>query len=330
MSPGWRLLLSVGVLLAVFLVGTAGYMLVEQAHHPTFTEAAYMTVITLSTVGFEEVWELSPAGRLWTIGVITFGVATVSYALMSLVALIVSGEIRSQRESRRMQAKIEHLSGHVILCGFGRMAPLVLEELTRRRLTPVVVDLNQSLEVQLREANTPFLIGDATEEEILLQAGLLRANALVAALPHDADNVYITLTARTLNPDLWIIARAEQPTTEAKLLKAGASRVICPQIIGANRIADLLTRPNVVDFVEVATKGVQLEMDEYVIGGQSPLDGRALRDSLVREKSGAIVVAIKRADGEAVFNPGPETGLAAGDTLILVGPEGVSSRLDAI
>ena len=194
----------------------------------------------------------------------------------------------------------------------------------------VVVEKERTLEPDLRDAQVPFVIGDATEEDTLLQAGLKRARALVIVLKSDADNVYITLTSHTLCPNLVIVARAEQPTTDAKLTRAGASRVVCPQVIGATKVANILTRPTVVDFVEVANKGVDLELDEYKVSDRSPLVGRSLRDSHVRRKTGAIVVAIKRADGEALVNPDPDAHLEAKDTLILVGPAGVSSRLDNI
>ena len=333
MAARSRFILSILALLGVFLAGTAGYMTIETdaaGERPSFVDAAYMTVITLSTVGYGEVWELSRAGRLWTIAVIAFGIVTVSYALTSLVSLVISGELRSLREKKKMDKTIEHLKNHVIVCGYGRMGRLVVDELQRRRVPVMVVEAQRTLEVDLREAGVPFIIGDATEESTLLQAGLKKARALVIGLPTDADNVYITLTAHTLRPDLIIVPRAEQISTEAKLKRAGATRVVCPQVIGAMKVSDILTRPTVVDFVEIANKGVDLEMDEYVIGGRSPLVGLSLRDARVRRHTNATVVAIKRADGETLVSPDPDARLAARDTLILIGPTGISSRLDEI
>ncbi|MGB2984926.1 MAG: potassium channel protein [Phycisphaerae bacterium] len=329
-SARLRLILSILAVLSVLFVGAAGYMILEAERHPTFLDALYMMVITLSTVGYGEVWALNGPAKLWTIAVITFGIVTVSYAFTSLLTLVVSGELRSLRERKRMDKTIEHLRDHVILCGYGRMGALIVDELRQRDVPIVVVEKERTLEVDLREGQVPFVIGDATEEETLLHAGLKRAEALVIALPSDADNVFITLTAHTLCPDLTIVARAEQVSTEAKLTRAGATRVVCPQVIGAIKVANILTRPTVVDFMEVASKGVDLELDEYEIGEQSPLVGRSLRDSGVRRKTGAIVVAIKRADGEALVGPNPDAHLEARDTLILVGPAGVSSRLDEI
>ncbi len=330
LSPAQRLLVAVLGVLAVLLVGTAGYIVLEQDFQPSFGEAAYMTVITVSTVGFTEVWELSPTTRLWTIGVITFGIATVSYAFTSLVALLVSGELRSQREKKKMTKTVDQLRDHVILCGYGRTGALVVEELQRQGLRSVVIEHSADIEAHLKQAGIPYLIGDATSEELLLQAGVMRASALVATLSNDADNVYITLTANAIKPDLRIIARAEHPTTEPKLRRAGAARVICPHIIGARKMAALLTRPSVVDFVETVSEGVELEMDEFHIGAGSSLNGRTLRESRLRDMSGGSVVAIKRADGETMYNPEPNSVILQGDTLVVVGPSGISDKLKTL
>ena len=330
MSPRLRLILSVEALIAVVMIGTAGYMFIERDRDLSFLDAAYMTVITISTVGFTEVWEMSPATRVWTIGVIAVGIGTVSVAFTSLITLFVSGELRSMRERQKMDVTIESLREHVILCGYGRMGALAVKEMIRHGVPVVVVEFDPALEEPLRKAHVPHIIGDATDEETLQRAGLNHARALVAVLRSDADNVFIALTARTLRSDLVIIARAEQPDTEAKLKRAGATRVICPQAMGATRIANVLTRPNVVDLVEMASKGVDLEIDEYEVGAQSPLAGKSLRESGLRERTSASVVAVKRADGATLFNPSLDAVLNVGDTMVLVGPASESGRLDAL
>lgn len=330
MSPRLRLMLSLLAVAGVFVIGTVGYMLIESDRDLSFAQAAYMTAITVSTVGFHEVWELSPAGRLWTLAIIVFGITTVSIAFTSLITLFVSGELRSLREIKKMETKLKALSDHVIVCGFGRMGQIVTTQLAERRVPTVVVEMDREREDDLRKANVPFLIGDATEEEVLLDAGLMNARAVIALLPHDTENVFVTLTAHTLRPKLFIVARAEQPATQGKLERAGATRVICPQVIGATKIANVITRPNVVDFVEMASKGVELEMDEVVLTEDSPLCGAALKDSGIRERTGAMVVAIRRVDGETLFNPPPDATIRPADTLVLIGPAGVSGRLGAL
>jgi voltage-gated potassium channel len=330
LSPRRRLLLSLFALVAVFALGTLGYMVIERDPKPSLADAAYHTAITLSTVGFHEVWNLSPRARLWTVCIITFGIVTVSIALTSMTSLFLSGDLRYSRGRKKVEATIRQLKDHVILCGYGHMGSLAVDELMAREVPVVVVESNKETEGDLMKAKTLYVMGDATEEETLMQAGLMRAKALVATLPHDTDNVFITVTAHTLRPDLQIIARAEQPKTESKLRRAGATRVICAQIMGATRITNVITRPFIVDFVEVANKGVDLEMDEYVVTSDSTLCGVSLRDSSLRQKTGAMVVAIKRADGKAVFSPAPETILQPRDTLIIVGQAGVSDRLNSL
>lgn len=330
MSLKLRLLLSVTALLGVFVIGASGYVWIEGDQNLSALDAAYMTTITLSTVGFGEVWDLSPAGKLWTIGVITFGIATVSIAFTSLIALMVGGELRSLREERKMTSTIDHLKDHIILCGFGRMGSLALDELKRKGLTVVVVERDARLESAIRETETLFVIGDATDEATLERAGFSQASAIVVGLPSDADNTLITLTARSLRPDIPIIARAEQPATESKLKRAGATKVVCPQAIGAMKVVNILTRPHVVDFVEVANLGVGLEMDEYALDERSLLAGKRLCEVSLRDQGKVTVVAIKHADGATVYNPAANDTLLAGDTLIVVGPPGVSDRLDRI
>ncbi len=327
MSPQQRLFWSVVVLVGVFALGTTGYVYIEDT---TYLDAAYMMAITLSTVGYNTPFELDTVGKIWTMAVITVGLISVSVAFTSLVALFVSGELRAHLGSRKVETQISRMKKHVIICGYGRMGRLVAKELRSRGERVVVVEVRPERREEMREAGLLSVVGDATEEDTLVRAGLMRARALVSVLPHDADNVYVTLTAHGLRGDLKIVARAEEAATEPKLKHAGAQRVICPQIIGASRIANILTRPHVTDFFEVAAKGVELEMDEYEIAEGSALDGVSLRDSLLRQKADVMIVAIKRADGETVYNPPPEVVLSVSDRLIIIGPSGVSKRLDAL
>ena len=330
MTPQWRLILSLLALLAVLVVGTAGYMVIEEDPAPTFVDAAYMTVVTVSTVGLKEVWDLSPTGRMWTMGLIVVGGITVWSAVSSLVTLFVSGDLRQMRERRRMETMIGRMKDHVIFCGHGRMGGMAAKDLAIRDVPLVVIEEDPKRQKELRDYDIPCIIGDATDEDVLLSAGLLRAKAMVAVLASDADNVFVTLTAHTLQPDLLIIARAEQPSSEVKLKRAGAARVVCPHRIGAIQLVNVLTRPSVTDFVEVAQQGVDLELDEFGLGEHSPLVGAMLKDSRIREKCDATVVAIKRHGGHAIYNPEPTVKLEVRDTLILVGPAGVSDRLKSL
>jgi voltage-gated potassium channel len=324
MNSRSKLVFSLLSVVLVYFVGAAGYVVLEGA---SFRDAAYMTTITLSTVGYQEAVELGEVGRLWTIAVITFGLITVSVATASLISLFVEGEVRDLLGRRRMKARLEHLKGHVVICGYGRMGEFTAKELRDNNLEIVVIDNTAQ---KIREAEAEGLLavfGDATEEGTLQQAATDRAEYLVAVLSNDADNVFVSLTARDLNPSLTIIARAEQPSTRPKLERAGANKVISPQTIGATKAANLILRPIVTDFVEVAAKGVELELDEFIVTQGSGLAGVALKDSELRGRFGVSVVAIKRADGTTVYNPEPSESLRISDTLIMIGKAGASTKL---
>ncbi len=293
-------------------------------------DALYMTAITVSTVGFKEAFPLGSAGKIWAILVIVFGITAAALAVSSLQALIVGGELRRLMGRRKLQTRINQLNSHVIICGYGRMGRLVAREFRNRNMPLVIVDSDPTGTAQAEEDGLLYVLGDASEGEALLQAGLMRARGLVSCLPSDAANVYVTLTARGYRQDLTIVARAEQQATEPKLRRAGADRIVCPQAIGALRIANVLTRPHVVDFVDVAAKGVELEMDEYVVSDASPFRGQSLRQAALRQRAEVMVVAVKRADGTTVFSPGGDEIIQERDTLIMIGPAGASRRLDSL
>lgn len=326
MDPRTRLIVALLVLLTVFLMGTAGYVVLEGA---SFGDAAYMTVLTLSTLG-GEVFRLHGAGRVWTALITVFGIGVVFAAFGMVTAMIVSGEIGRMLGSRKLHAQIDHLDLHVIVCGFGRMGSLVTEGLRERHVPVVVIDRDTERTREVEAIHALYVVGDAAEESTLIEAGILRARAMVCVLPHDSDNVFATLTARGLRKDLFIVSRAEQTGSEAKLLRAGASRVISTHAIGATRIANVLTRPHVVDFVDMAHRGVELEMDEFAITASSPMRGKTLRDAQIRQRANVMVVAIQHADGHTTFNPGPDAVLETGDTIITIGQAGSSSRLESL
>jgi len=320
-----RVLVAVALLAGSFLCGTVGYMMIEGM---SFDDAAYMTVITISTVGYKEVLQLSPVGRVFTMGVIMIGVGCMYYASVSLVTFFVGGELRAIREKVKVQKRVNDLKNHIVICGFGRMGRIILNQLINQQHQNIVlVDNDPEKTSEMEKEGLVFVQGDAEEESTLLKAGIDRAKTLVAVLPKDSDNVYVTLTARELKPDLFIITRAESTSTETKLIRAGADRVVCPQVIGAHRVSNLITKPNVVDFVDVAAQGVEFEITEYQVTSESSLAGQSLRESSIRQKLGAMVVAIKRSDNTSLFNPGPEEQVRAGDTLIMIGQLNMSNQL---
>jgi voltage-gated potassium channel len=301
--------------LVCLLLATAGYMLIEGW---TLGEAFYMAVIVLTTTGLKEIHQMDSYGMGWTVAVLIFGAASIAAAFSFITSAIVSGELRRVMGRRTLQNKINQLSGHILVCGYGRMGRMITADLIRRGKQVVVIDNEPAVTARLEEEGLLYVLGDAAEEETLQRAGVMRAQGLVAVLPEDSSNVYVTLTARGFREDLTIVARAEQTSAEPKLRRAGASRVICPTVIGAARVANMIIRPNVADFVEVTARGVELEMDEYRVAADSPLKGKTLRESELRNKADVIVVAMKGEEGKTV---------EIGDTLILIGPAGLAGRL---
>jgi voltage-gated potassium channel len=324
-----RLLAPVAVLLALIATGTAGYGAVEGW---SFVDALYMTVITITTVGFLEVHPMSAAGRFFTMGLALGGVFTAFYAAAEFIRVVVTGEIRTVLGRQRMESRLEKLRGHLVVCGYGRMGRLVAEEFSAGGLDFVVVDREaRVLEGFALPGGIP-LVGEATADEVLRAAGVERARALVTAAASDADNLFITLSARLLNEKLFIVARAESEGAEVKLRRAGASRVVSPYTIGGHRVAQAVLRPNAMDFIELATRTghLELQIEETPVRAGSPLVGRTLKSSPVRSELGIMVVAIKKPDGKMAFNPSPEAALEAGDLLIALGRRHQLDRLAEI
>ncbi len=322
-----RLLLPLVVLLALLAVGTLGYQLVEDWG---WFDALYMTVITITTVGFLEVHTLSPGGRVFTMALALGGVFTAFYAAAEFIRAVVTGEIRSVLGRQRMESRLEKLSGHLVVCGFGRMGRLVAEEFASAGLPFVVIDREAKVFEGYAIPEGIPLVGDATADEVLRQAGVERARALVTAAASDADNLFITLSARLLNDKLLIVARAEGEGAELKLRRAGATRVVTPYTIGGHRVAQAVLRPNAMDFIELATRTghLELQIEEVAVRPGSALVGRSIKASPIRSELGIIIVAIKKPEGRMAFNPAPETALEAGDLLITLGHRQQLDRLE--
>lgn len=323
MKPERRLILSLAMLLGVFVVASAGYTIIEGW---PWADAAYMTAITLSTVGYGEIHPISPTGRIWTVMVILLGVGVVGFALSSLQALVVSGDIRMVLGRRKLQTRIGQLSGHTIICGYGRMGRMIAGELAELRREIVVIDNNEEATRYAEASGLLYIMGNAEEEEVLTSAGLMAASALITVLPSDADNVYVTLTARSLREKLTIIARAEQPTTVQKLNRAGATRVVCPHQIGATQITRILTKPHFVNFMESAVREMELELDEFVVQPDSALVGRSLKETAIRQEVGSMVVAVRAKSGRTLFNPPPDHRIEQGETLLMIGGKDMAER----
>lgn len=307
---------AAGILLGVIVVGTIGYAVL--GFDPL--DALYQAVTTITTVGFREVEPFGRAEKVFTIVLVLVGVGAAFYALSSVLETVVEGRFSESVGRRRMQRRIDAMSDHVIVCGWGRVGQAVGEYLTGNGHQVVVVDLDPARGTDLV---LPMVVGDAQEDLCLRQAGIMRARALVAALTTDAQNLFVTLSARALRQDLFIVARARNVDTQSKLLQAGADRVVNPQHIGGARMAAFTAQPHVVEFLDVIMHDGSLEfrLEEVVVPGGSPLAGHSLRDTQLRDRTGALVLAIRDAAGEFTTNPDPSTVLEAGQVLIAIGTD---------
>ena len=309
----WYLL---GAILLLILTGTIGYHLIEG--WPLF-DGLYMTVITLATIGYGEVHTLSDGGRYFTLGLILVGVTVFGFLLSQITQTLIESEIASVLGKRRMFRDISKLSGHYIVCGAGRVGMQAISELRKKSVDFVVVDHDEQMGDRLLSRGDLVLIGNATDETVLEGANVRTARCIIAAASSDADNVYITLTARGLNPNIHIVARASDHHAERQLLRAGANKAIAPTL--GHRMAQSALSPAVADFIELTTMTETLDLgfEQIRILPGSPLDGRRIRDSGIRAQHNAMIVAITDSEGRMQFNPDGERELRAGDVLIAIG-----------
>lgn len=314
MGPQRRIRTALLALLAVLITGTLGYMLLGFS----VREAVYQTVTTVMTVGFREVRPLDAAGEWFTIALILVGVGTALYAFGVLLEALIEGHLRQHMERRRMDREIDRMAGHVIVCGWGRVGAASVAFLDSLSERVVVVDQDPE---RLHDIGYPTVLGDVTDDHVLEAAGISRARALIAALDTDADNVFVTLSSRALRPDLVIIARARNESSKSKLLRAGADRVLNPQLIGGRRMAAFALQPNVAEFLDVVMHDDTLDyrIEEFEMPSDSPLLGRALSEAAIRRTTGALVLALRRPDGTFLANPDPETPIETDAVLIALG-----------
>ncbi|MGP0028950.1 MAG: potassium channel family protein [Acidimicrobiales bacterium] len=321
-DPFHRVWLGIGALVSVLVLGVVGYLLLGF----DLLDAVYQTVSTVTTVGASSPHGLDADGKAFTIVLILVGVGTALYAFSAVFELLLEGHVRDLRRRRKMERSIDRMTRHVIVCGWGRVGREVARFLTNAGTDIVVIDRDPD---RLGDMPHPSVCGDVTDDDILLRAGIDRAATLVAALDTDADNLYVTVASKSMRPDLQIIARARSESSEPKLVRAGADRVVNPQQLGGDRMASFVTQPHVVDFVDVVMHDgtLKFRLGELPVPAESRLAGNTLRSAHLRDRTGALVLAIRRPDGTFVTNPSPEDVIKAGDVLISVGTD---EQLDAL
>jgi voltage-gated potassium channel len=310
--------LAVGLLLLVTAGGTAGYIVIEGW---SAWDSLYMTVITVTTVGYRELHPLSRSGEAFTMLLLVGGVGTALYTFTLLATVVVEGGLHLRLEQRRTRRMIDSLEDHFIVCGYGRIGSVIAEEFRREGTRFVVVERDPDRVHAVIAAGMLAVEADASREEVLRRLGIDRARGLIAAVGTDAENVYAILTARVLAPNLFIVARAETEDAERKLLRAGASRVLAPYQIGAVQMAQTALRPAVVDFVQLATSSGNLElaMEQIKIAPGSELSERSLVDANLRQRFSVIVVGIQRSGAQMEFNPSATAVMRTGDELVVLG-----------
>jgi voltage-gated potassium channel len=312
-------LLAAGTLLmSVLAGGTIGYIAIE-GWAPW--DAFYMTVTTVTTVGYREVHELSRAGQIFTVVLVMGGVGAAFYTFSQLAAVVVEGGLASHLRQRRRARMIDTLKDHFIVCGYGRIGSIVAKEFRQQGVPFVVIERDPARHQAAVERGVLVIDADASQEDVLKHAGIERARGLITAVGTDAENVYTVLTARGLRPDLFIISRSESGDSARKLRAAGANRVISPYQIGGVQIAQTAIRPAVVDFFDLATSSDNLElaMEQITISPRSALADQSILDANLRQRFGVIVVAIQRGDQRMEFNPEPTTPMRSGDQLVVLG-----------
>lgn len=308
-------------LLVVSVAGTIGYLVLGFG----LLDAVYQTVTTVSTVGFREVEPLSSAGKVFTMGLILVGVGAALYAFSVLIETFLEGQLNELLGRRRMEQSIASMRDHVIICGWGRVGRSIGGELAEGDRDLVVVERNEAK----LDGGPPAVVGDATEDAVLRAAGIEQASALVAAADSDAANSFIVLSARALNPDLFIVARTRNEDSGDKLYRSGADRVVNPQNIGGARMAAFVLRPHVAEFLDVVMHEGTLEfrLEEVAVTASSPVAGRSLRDTHIRDRTGALVLALRDEHGAFQTNPDPDTEVQAGQVIIAIGTQ---DELDAL
>jgi voltage-gated potassium channel len=307
------------VLLATIVpVATMGYVVIEGWD---VFDAFYMAITTVTTVGYGEIHPLSRAGRIFNSGVIIFGVATVLYTFSFLMSRLVEGDLQARWTRRLRERMLDNLTHHFIICGFGRIGQIVAREFSRQDEPFVVIERDAERMQAAIDMGYLAVEADASSEEVLKRVGISRARGFIAAVSTDADNVFAILTARLLRPDLFIIGRAETEDAKAKLIRAGADRVLSPYQIGGLQLAQTALRPAVVDFVQLATSSdnLDLNMEQVQIGKGAPLAGRTIIEANLRQRFGVVVVGIQRTNGGMEFNPPPESVMGVGDYLVVLG-----------
>ncbi len=324
-----RFVLIAGLLGIIFGAGTIGFVLIEGY---SWFDAFYMTLTTITTVGYQEIRTLSHAGRVFNSFLILFGVTTMFLAVGAMTQTIIELELQDRYGKRRTKRMIDHLHDHFIVCGYGRVGRNASYEFQRANIPFLVIDRSEQRVAKAVAAGMLAIVADATQDASLREAGVLKAKGLIAALPSDAENLFIILSAKTLNPKLTVVTRASEEEAEEKLRRAGADTVFTPYAMTGRQLADSLLRPHVVEFLDFGRSniGPKVTMEQVCVTPRAQLTRKTVGQLLELRKSGVIILAIRKQAGETTFNPPPELEISAGDVLIVMGERTNLEKLEQI
>ena len=320
MVPTNKLKIAFLGLFVIFIIGSVGYYFIEGW---SITESLYTTAITISTVGYGDFYPQTDVGRFFTVLLIIFGVGTMFYTVVLFAETMVETRFRMLMGRGKLDKMIKKLNDHYIICGCGRIGYLICRELAEEKIPFVVIDNNPEVIQKIEDEGFIYYKGDSTQDKTLLATGIKRAKGIVCVLPSDAQNLYVILTAKELNPDIYILSRSEEEESEHRLLRAGADRVMSPYILGGMRMAMAILRPAMLDFIEITTRrqSLELKMEEITVCDVSPIAGKSLEDSEIRHRYGLIIVAVKKDSGKMIFNPLASYVIESGDKLIAMGED---------
>lgn len=330
MNPYHKLLFASLSLLGMIIIGTVGFYFIE-SYSLLDSFAVTISLITTTAIGYADNIPVSLTGKIFTLLLIVIGVSMVAYAFGTIISIILEGHLKNLMGRSKMEKKISKLENHIILCGAGRVGQHVIYRLMAEKASFVIVDRNEEITKKLMEEGFLVINEDATKDEILISAGIKRAKGIIAALPSDAENVFVTLTAKGLNPELKVVARGDMAESKSKLIRAGADKVISPAVMGGRRMAISILKPVSVDFVEtlIHRNDVEFEIEEIETSASSPLVGKSLLESKIKPLTGTMIVAIKR-DEDIITNPGADDVIKACDILIAIGTRAQLAELEKL
>ncbi len=327
MSPLQKFRLAVLIIIALILSGTAGYCLIEKWG---ILDSLYMAVITISTVGFHEIQPLSPLGKIFTVILIIASIGTVAYLVTVISSFIIEGEFSHIARRKKMDKEIASLKNHYIICGLGRVSRAVIQEFMREKTRFVIVAKSVNIQSYPILENCLYLQADPSEDEILEKARIKEAKGLVSCLDNDEENLFVVISARSLNGSLRIITSARNESSRLKMLKAGADNVILPDVVGGRRMASMILRPQVVSFLDVMTstqEDIPLRLEEVKVDKLSKIAGMNLKDAKIPQNTGMLIVAVLKKGEKFIYNPSSSTTIESGDILIVLGKEDQVSKL---